>query len=139
MAFMLIWAINTQFYQPGRDFLLFQLMNRSERSFWRARYLYFYWSDLIWRIYFLVLVVKKSKNDLELEQIFVEKVRWIIERFRFPRWREFWTRDITSSCVLWRHAFGMKFRRWRQTWKQRFWGMASNVWPWRHIQTSTFR
>ena len=47
-----------------------------------------------------------------------------IERFRFPRWREFWTRDITSSCVMWRHAFNLKFRRSKQTWKQSFWG-----WP----------
>ena len=33
-----------------------------------------------------------------------------IERFRFPRWREFLTRDITSHCEMWRHAFDMKFR-----------------------------
>ena len=47
-----------------------------------------------------------------------------LERFRFPRWREFWTRDINSSCVIWRHAFNLKFRRSKQTWKQSFWG-----WP----------
>ena len=57
-----------------------------------------------------------------------------IERFRFPRWREFWTRDITSSCVIWRHAFKLKFRRWKQTWKQRFWG-----WPLTCGHDVTFR
>ena len=50
--------------------------------------------------------------------------RNLLERFRFPRWREFWTRDIISSCVIWRHAFKLKFRRSKQTWKQSFWG-----WP----------
>ena len=48
-------------------------------------------------------------------------------RFRFPRWRKFWTRDITSSCVIWRHAFKLKSRRWKQTWKQRFWGWPLRV------------
>ena len=59
-----------------------------------------------------------------------------VERFRFPRWREFWTRDITSSCVglLWRHAFKMKFRRSKQTWKQSFWG-----WPLTCGHDVTFR
>ena len=42
---------------------------------------------------------------------------WPIGRFRFPCWRKFWTRDITSSCVIWRHAFKPKFRRSKQTWK----------------------
>ena len=57
-----------------------------------------------------------------------------IERFRFPRWRGFWTRDITSSCVIWRHAFKVEFRRSKQTWKQSFWG-----WPLTCGHDVTFR
>ena len=57
-----------------------------------------------------------------------------IRRFRFPRWRKFWTRDITNSCVVWRHAFKLKFRRWKQTWKQSFWG-----WPLTCVRDGTFR
>ena len=48
----------------------------------------------------------------------------IIGRFRFPCWRGCWMRDITSFCVIWRHAFKMKFRRCKQTWKQSLTG-----WP----------
>ena len=48
----------------------------------------------------------------------------LIGRFRFLRWSRFWTRDITNFCVIWRHAFKLKSRRWIQTWKPSFWG-----WP----------
>ena len=44
----------------------------------------------------------------------------ILERFRFPRWRGFWTRDIISWCVVWRQAFRTNFSRWVQTWKTGF-------------------
>ena len=65
---------------------------------------------------------------------FCEWHKSLLGRFRFPRWRKFWTRDITSSCVIWRHAFKLKFRRWKQTWKQRFWG-----WPLTCGHDVTFR
>ena len=58
----------------------------------------------------------------------------LLERFRFPCWREFWTRDITSSCVIWRHAFNLKFRGTKQTWQQSFWG-----WPLTSSHDVTFR
>ena len=46
---------------------------------------------------------------------------WLaIERFRFPRWRGFWTRDIISLCVVWRQAFKANFSRWVWTWKRGF-------------------
>ena len=62
----------------------------------------------------------------------------LLGRFRFPRWRKFWTRDITSSCVVWRHAFKLKFRRWKQTWKQRFWGVAMTSHSDVHVQVNTY-
>ena len=46
-----------------------------------------------------------------------------IREVKSPRWRKFWTRDVTSSCVMWRHEFNIKFRRSKQTWKQSFWGL----------------
>ena len=58
----------------------------------------------------------------------------IIGRFRFPRVLGFWTHDITSSCAIWRHAFKMKFRRWKQTWEQAFSG-----WPLKCGHDATFR
>ena len=48
----------------------------------------------------------------------------IIGRFRVSRWRQFWTHDITFSCVIWCHAFNLKFSRRKQTWEHGFWG-----WP----------
>ena len=58
----------------------------------------------------------------------------IIGRFRFPRVRGFWTHDITSPCAIWRHAFKMKFRRWKQTWEQAF-----SSWPLNCGHDATFR
>ena len=74
-------------------------------------------------------------NILEMEknQRFCPSMQ-LIERFRFPRWCEFWTRDITSSCVVWRHAFNLKFRRSKPTWKQSIWG-----WPLTCGHDVTFR
>ena len=45
-------------------------------------------------------------------------------RFRFPCWSGFWAHVITSSCVIRSHAFRLKFRRCKQTWKLSFWGWS---------------
>ena len=50
-----------------------------------------------------------------------------IRRFRFPRWRWFWTCGIISSGVIRRHTFKLKFRRCKQTWKQSLTGWPLQV------------
>ena len=57
--------------------------------------------------------------------------------FRLPRWHGLWKvlkRDITGSCVIWRHVLRPKFRRCKQTWKMIFWG-----WPLTCDHDVTFR
>ena len=75
-----------------------------------------------------------QNEEIWNEKKAVFKLEYKLERFRFPRLREFWTRDITGSCVIWRHAFNLKFRRSKQTSKQSFSG-----WPLTCGHDVTFR
>ena len=45
----------------------------------------------------------------------------IIGRCRFPRWPELWAWDITISWIM--SCVQKKFRRFKHTWKECFWGL----------------
>ena len=53
--------------------------------------------------------VSGYKNNVTSCQLNVFQKDELIGRFRFPRWRRLWPRDITRFSVVWCHAYWLKF------------------------------
>ena len=102
---------------------------RRQCILWWPRCINWYWCNNIYLIG-CIIIHPRSEKQREIENNFGLSIcegilsLFRIGRFRFPRQHGFWTRDIASPCVIWRHVFRLKFWRYKQTWKQRFWG-----WP----------